>query len=543
METTPATLPNDLTLCHQLISDLLLDKQKSQTMIEKLQHQLEQLLRYRYGQRADRIDPNQLKLFVEQQLAQAASTPEAPETEAPVEKKVVLTRRGHGRKPLPASLPRVRQEHDIPAAERVCPKCGANDCRCIGEETSERLEYQPASLYVIQDVRFKYACVNPNCDGTVLTAAKPGQPIEKGLPGPGLLAHVAVSKYGDHLPLNRQEGIFARHGLVIPRQTQCDWMMAAAELLRPLVRLMKQRVLASRVIHTDDTPVPVLDPQSTKTKEGRLWVYIGDARNPYIVYDYTPNRRRDGPVNFLAGYKGYLQADAWRGYDRMYAPAGIIEVACWAHARRKYVEAQSVDAARALTAVAWVKSLYKVEHEARERDLAAVELCALRQKKSKPLLDDFEVWLKEEAEKVLPKSPIGKALAYTLSNWEALNRYLEDGELDPDNSEAERAMRYIAVGRNNWLFAGSDRGGRAAAILYSPIRTCKALGLDPYAYLRDILARIADHPITRLSELLPDRWAAARLLAAPAEAQAAAAVDADAVASAPSAGTIQITIP
>jgi hypothetical protein len=262
------------------------------------------------------------------------------------------------------------------------------------------------------------------------------------------------------------------------------------------------------VIHTDDTPVPVQDPNSTKTKEGRLWVYLGDARNPYIVYDYTPNRRRDGPVNFLAGYKGYLQADAYAGYDRMYAPAGIIEVACWAHARRKYVEAESSDLRRSLTAVAWIKSLYEVEHEAREKNLSPAELRALRQEKTKPLLEKFGDWLREERQKVLPKSPIGQAIAYTVSNWQALNRYVEDGELDPDNNAAERALRCIAVGRKNWLFAGNDRGGRAAAVLYSLIQTCKSLKLDPYGYLRDILSRIADHPVCRLSELLPDQWAA-----------------------------------
>jgi len=519
METPAATLPDDLALCHQLINELLLDKQKSQTLIEKLQHQMEQMLRYRYGQRADRIDPQQLKLFVEQQLAQAA-----PQPEASAEKKVVVTRRvGHGRKPLPANLPRVIVEHDVPEAERICPKCGATGCAHIGEETSEQLEYQPASLYVNLHVRHKYACINPGCDGTVLTAEKPSQPIEKGLPGPGLLAHVAVSKYGDHLPLNRQEGIFARHGLVIPRQTQCGWMMSVGELGRPLVRLMKERVLGSKVIHTDDTPVPVQDPKSTKTKEGRLWVYIGDARNPYIVYDYTPSHRRDGPENFLVGYKGYLQADAYRGYDRMYAPEGIVEVACWAHARRKYVEAQSSDPQRSLTAVAWIKSIYEVEHEAREKNLSPAELCVLRQLKSKPLLEKFGAWLREEQQKVLPKSPMGQAMAYTLSNWQALNRYLEDGELDPDNNAAERALRCIAVGRKNWLFAGSDRGGRAAAVLYSLIQTCKSLDIDPYGYLRDIFARIADHPMSRLSELLPDQWAAAQKTSALIEANAALA--------------------
>ena len=502
-------LPDDIGLLKQLIVALDAEKEKQEKLNEKLQHQLEQLLRWRYGQRSDRVSSSQLALFeasaaVAEGPAQA-NEPAPDEDEAPAAAAVPPKKPGHGRKPLPADLPRERVEYELGGEERKCPKCGA-ECKRIGSETSEQLEYVPASLFVIQHVRYKYACPKPDCDGSVLLAEKPPQPIEKGLPGPGLLAHVVVSKYADHLPLNRQENILARHGVEISRKTMCGWAMSAAEILSPLYDLMRARVRKSRVIHTDDTTVPVLDPEQNKTKTGRLWVYLGDAANPYAVYDYTPDRKRDGPEKFLAGFKGYLQADAYAGYDRIYAPGDVIEVACWAHARRKFVEARSSDDLRSLTAVAWIKRLYAVEDEAKERGLDGEKLRALRQEKSKPLLEGLGAWLLTEQEKVLPKGPLGQAIAYTLSNWVALNRYVDDGILAIDNNKAERAVRGIAVGRKNWMFAGSDRGGRAAAVLVSFTQTCKDMDIDPFAYLRDVIARIASHPMKNLSTLLPDQW-------------------------------------
>jgi transposase len=460
-------------------------------------------LRWRYGQRSDRVSSSQLALFEE-----SGAEPEEPSAvveDEPAAAEVPPKKPGHGRKSLPPDLPRERVEYELSGEERKCPRRGA-ECKRIGSETSEQLEYVPASLFVIQHVRYKYACPKPACDGSVLLAEKPPQPIEKGLPGPGLLAHVVVSKYADHLPLNRQENILARHGVEISRKTMCGWAMSAAEILSPLYDLMRARVLQSQVIHTDDTTVPVLDPEQNKTKTGRLWVYLGDAAHPYAVYDYTPDRKRDGPEKFLAGFKGYLQADAYAGYDRIYAPGAVIEVACWAHARRKFVEAQSSDDLRSLAAVAWIKRLYAVEDEAKAKELDAEKLRELRQEKSKSLLDGFGAWLRAEQEKVLPKGPLGQAVAYTLSNWAALNRYVADGILAIDNNAAERAVRGIAVGRKNWMFAGSDRGGRAAAVLVSFTHTCKTIGLDPFAYLRDIFARIASHPMKNLAQLLPDQW-------------------------------------
>ncbi len=500
-------LPDDLNLLKHIIVELDTEKEKQEKLVEKLQHQVEQLLRWRYGQRSDRVSSSQLALFAEAEPSKEPPKGDAPSAEEvmPAAQTSPEKKKGHGRKPLPACLPRRRVEYELAGDALKCPKCGAA-CRCIGEEKSEQLEYVPATLHVIEHVRLKYACPDKNCDGAVLLAAKPEQPVEKGLPGPGLLAHVVVSKYADHLPLNRQEDILARHGVEISRKTMCGWAKSAADLLEPLYELTRERVLRSKVIHTDDTTVPVLDPEKTKTHTGRLWAYVGDKNNRYSVFDYTRTREREGPEKFLRGFCGYLQADAYAGYDRLYASGKVIEVACWAHARRKFVESESSDDLRSLMAVAWIKRLYQVEAEAKERGLGEEEIRALRREKSKPLLDGLGDWLRAQQVEVLPKSPAGQAIAYTLNNWAALNRYLDDGDLAIDNNLAERTIRPVAVGRKNWLFAGSDRGGRTAAILMSFTQTCKDLDIDPFSYLRDVLARIASHPMKNLSDLLPDKW-------------------------------------
>jgi transposase len=507
MDFAPEQLPEDVGQCHAIIGDLLKQAEQREAFIRKLQNQVENLLRHRYGQKADRINPDQLVFEAMKEILRLAEEKgaceaEQAETEAPTEKKKP---EGHGRRTIPSNLQRERVEHEVAAQERICKECGREKIR-IGEEISERLEYQPARLYVIQDVRPKYAC--KRCESGVTTAAKPMQPIEKGLPGPGLLAHIVTSKYADHLPLHRLERIFERQGIKISRKTMCDWMGSCAEITKPLYEWMKGGILQSKAIHTDDTPLPVVDPERTRTRTGRLWVYIGDRDHPYTVFDYTQSRRRDGPVEFLEGFSGYLQADAYGGYDGLYTSGGVKEVACWAHTRRKYVDAQTTDLSRAVVAAAWIKMLYRVEEEV--RSLSAQERQALRVEKSKPILEKLEAWLRAQEKSVLPKSPIGEAIGYTLNNWAALNRYLEDGDLEIDNNRAERALRGIAIGRKNWLFAGSDRGGRTAAILSSLIATCKDHHVDPFAYLRDVLGRISSHPMRRLSELTPDRWKASR---------------------------------
>jgi len=473
--------------------------------LERVRHWLEQLLRHRYGPKRERVDENQLFLFAVQMASRGEEAPADPQ---PASSQARPAAPGHGRQRLPASLERRRVVYDLAEGARQCPECRA-ELRRIGEEISEQLEYVPASLHVVQQACQKYACPK-GC--TVVTAAKPPAPVEKGLAGPGLLAQVAVSKYGDHLPLHRQEAIFARQGVELSRQTMCDWMRQCAELVAPLAGLMKERVLSSKVVQTDDTPVPVLDPELPRTRTGRIWTYVGDALHPYTVYDYTPDRCRDGPDKFLKDFHGYLQADAYSGYDQIYQEPGrgITEVACMAHARRKYFEAQSSEVMRSTVMLAYFHLLYDVEREAREKQLDGAGRLALRQARSQPLLDDIKAYLERERPQVLPKSPIGQAMAYTLSNWEALVRYAKDGDLEIDNNGAERSLRGVAVGRRNWTFFGSDNGGRTAAVLSSLIATCKRHHMDPFAYLRDVFARITAHPHNRLEELLPDQWLAAR---------------------------------
>jgi hypothetical protein len=312
--------------------------------------------------------------------------------------------------------------------------------------------------------------------------------------------------------LNRQEGIFQRHGVTLSRKTMCDWMRRSAELISPLFDLMRERVLLSKAMQTDDTPVNVLDPSLPRTRTGRIWTYVGDQDHPYTVYDYTPTRSRDGPDVFMKNFNGYLQADAYSGYDELYRDSrrNIVEVACWAHVRRKYFEAQSSDPVRSTVMLAYIRLLYDVEREAREMNLVGERRKALRQAKSVSILEDIKNYLQREQTAVMPKSPEGAAIAYTLSNWEALIRYCDDGDLEIDNNGAERSLRGIAVGRKNWTFFGSDKGGSTAAILTSFTATCKRLKINPFEYLCDIFQRISTHPKNRLDELLPDQWLAAQ---------------------------------
>lgn len=318
------------------------------------------------------------------------------------------------------------------------------------------------------------------------------------------MAHTITSKYSDHLPLYRLEDIFARHGMELSRSTMCAWMRQSADLLRPLYELMISRVLASKIIWTDDTPVPVLDRSLPKTRQGRFWVYAGDARHPYSVYDYTASRNRDGPEQFLKGFRGYLQADAFSGYDRLCAGPGVTEVACWAHARRKFYDARTTAPELAHEALARIGQLYDVERRAKE--LLPTDRCGLRQRESVVLLHSLGDWLLDQKLRVLPKSPLGQAISYALGNWQALCRYVEDGDLSIDNNLSERALRAQAIGRKNWLFVGSDHGGRTAAVLCSMTASCKRHGIDPFRYLADVLRRLPNAPHDRLVELLPDVW-------------------------------------
>ncbi len=505
-------LPDDLETAHQLIRELLKTLAQQVHLNEKLQHQLEQLLRQRYGPKGERIDPAQLLLFAQDILAQAEPTPTpAPTPEsapAPTPTPSAPKKNGHGRKPLPASLPRKPVWHDVSPEQRTCPDCGGERA-CIGQDVREQLEYIPASLVVLEHIRPKYAC--RACEANVVIADRLPEPIEKGLPGPGLLAHVAVSKYADHLPLYRLEGIFKRSGVELSRSTMCDGMAAVADLLEPIVKRMLSLILTSRVVQNDDTTVPVQDHSGKGIKTGRLWVSIGDHDHRYTVYTYTPDRSATGPQEIFKDFRGYLQADAYSAYDGLYRSGAIVEVGCMMHARRKFYEARTGDPPRSHQALAWISLLYDIEREVKERETEDYEaFVALRHRvraeRSRPIFDKFHAWLEAELPEVLPKSAIAEAIQYALNHWEALKRPLEAGFLELDNGACERAFKPVAIGRRNWLFAGSDKGGQTAAILMSLCTTCKDLEIDPQAYLRDVLDRISTHPAKRIDELLPDRW-------------------------------------
>jgi transposase len=511
-------LPDDIEAAHRPIRELLATLREQTHLNANLQHQLEQLLRTLYGRKSEKLDPNQLLLFAREILEATAAEPETtPEPEPAVPAAAKPPAKGHGRKPLPANLPRRRVVHDVPLEERLCPDCGL-ERRRFGEEVREQLEYVPASMIVLQHIRPKYAC--EECQANVVIAERLPEPIEKGLPGPGLLAHVAVSKYADHLPLYRQEGIFKRSGVDLSRSTLCDWMAVVASLLGPIVQAMFKRVLMSDVVRTDDTPVKVQDHDGKGIKTGRLWAHLGDHNHRFTVYDYTPDHSGDGPRRVFKDYEGYLQADAYSAYDALFVAGTIIEVGCWMHARRKFHGAKTSDPVRSHVMLAWVAGLDKVEDDAKgarkkhpEWDDATwhAHRYELRLQRSRPIFDSIHAWLVAERPKVLPKSPLGEAIGYALDHWDALIRPLEAGFLEIDNGASERALKPVALGRKNWLFAGSDEGGRTAATLMSLCATCKDLGVEPFAYLRDVLNRVSTHPHRRIEDLLPDRWKPAEL--------------------------------
>ncbi len=517
----PATLPDDPSLLKQMLIEResvlqrVREEAAQQLEAERARHAAEMkaaiaaVLRRFYGPKNEHFDPRQLLLFGQQveqlPLNEAAIGEEAGE---PLVTRRIAKKHKHGRNPLPDHLPRIDIEHDLDEAEKKCPCCGELRCR-IGQEVSEQLEYLPASFKVLRHIRPKYACGKCESEGynpNIETAPKPAQPIEKGLPGPGLLAYVIMSKLGDHLPLYRLEQIFARQGLHIARSTMCAWLAAAGELTRPLIELAIERVRLSRVIHTDDTRVPVQAPGEGKCRSGRIWTYIGDADHPYIIYDYTPDRTRAGPANWLRDYQGFLQADAYGGYDGIYH-AGAIEVACWAHARRKFFEAKETDGKRAAQMLTFVRELYAIEDEA--KSLGDDERRELRQARSVPILGDIKSWLDREREVVLPRSPMGEAFTYTLNQWTALNTYVREGYLHIDNNGAERALKRVAIGRKNWLFAGTDYAGGTAARLWSLIASAERHSLDPQRYLTGILARLPGASASDLGHFLPDAWAKA----------------------------------
>ncbi len=505
----PGQLPENTEVLRRMVLDLIAQLDAEQTRRKKTENLLRQLLAAKSGRRSEQITDEQLALFEAELKAQGVKVedlskageggndpddpPVSPGGGAP---------NTRGRRVLPAHLKRERIVHDLNEAEKHCAVC-ERDLREFGEEISERYEYIPAQLIVIEDVCKKYSCA---C--TVKTAGKPSQPIEKSTAGASLLTQVIVSKYADHLPLHRQAKIFRRSGVDLSEQTMCGWMRQCAGLLDPLYRKLKEFVLASKVVGTDDTPVKVLDRSLPHTRKGRIWPYVGDRDHPAVIYDYTPTRERAGPEAFLKSYRGHLQADAFVVYDSFFLdPArGLVEVGCWAHARRHFHNALVNDQARMGGVLAMIAHLYEVEKTARRNRWSGEKLRMAREQDARPTLDRLHKYLLTIREQVLPKSEAGQAIAYTLKNWTALTRYCSDGDLAIDNNATERSLRSFAIGRNNWTFFGSDNGGKTAAVLRSFISSCELVKIDPFAWFRDVLGRIAEHPVKRIEELLPHCW-------------------------------------
>ena len=464
--------------------------------LEKLRFEIACLKRMRYGRSSEQLDAQitQMQLTLEDLEASLA---EKPEHLRPVPKDPPVK---PARRALPAHLPREELVHESAC---TCPACGG-ELRRLGEDVSEMIEYVPGRYKVIRHVRPKLSCAA--CQ-KIVQAAAPSRPIARGLAGPGFLAHVLVSKYADHLPLYRQSQIYAREGLELDRSTLADWVGGASELLAPLVASLGRYVLGAKKLHGDDTPVPVLCPGRGTTKQGRLWTYVRDDKPaastepPAVLFRYSPDRKGERPQAHLASFVGVLQADAYAGFDRLYGER-IQEAACWAHVRRKFYEIHVAHASPiAAEALDRIGRLYGIEAEIRGRP--PDERRQIRQARAGPELEALHAWLHATVTTLSRKSELAVAIRYALSRWVALTRYRDDGWLEIDNNAAERALRAVALGRKNWLFAGSDDGGERAAAIYSLLGTAKLNNLDPEGYLRYVLERIADHPINRIEELLP----------------------------------------
>jgi transposase len=502
-------LPTDANGLHTLVRELVeaLDAERGKNA--KLQRQVAWLSRQHFGRKSEQIPEEQLRLWLDA-MDEDAGAAEAPE---PDRDEPVQPRRHARRAPLPEHL--ARTEVTLRPDSTSCAACGG-ELHEFGEEVTEQLDYRPASFFVRRFVRPKYAC--RGCE-TVTTAELPAQPIDKGRPGPGLLAHVLVSKYADHQPLYRLSQMFARERVELPRATLCGWVGKCAPWLAPLVERMTADVLSAPVIHTDDTPVPVLDPGRGQTKQGRLWVYLraAGADPPAVLYDYTPSRAQAGPQAFLEHFRGYLQADAFPGYDALYASGAVYEVACWMHGRRKFYDiARAGNAPLAAQALAFIKTLYEVERAVRDAEPEARR--QYREQHARPVLEAFKAWLDTALQRLPPRGELAKAMRYLTRRWTAFTRYLDDGRLAIDNGAAERAFKGPILGRKNWMFAGSDAGGQRAAIVYSLIETCKLNAIEPFAYLSGVLARLPTHPANRIEELLPYHWKDARDKASAADA-------------------------
>jgi transposase len=494
-------LPTDTALLHRLVRDIAASIEHRDTEIERLKSIIKQLQRMQFGRRSERLDPDQLALGLEDLDCDLAREHEGrPQVETqPAE-------RAAHRKPLPDHLPRDNVRLDID--DTICTCCGGA-LHVIGESVSEMLDWIPAQLRVIRTTRPKYAC--RTCD-TVVQAPAPERLIAGGLATPALLAQVLVSKYCDHTPLYRQSQIFARHGVDLPRSTLAGWVGGACWWLEALHERLAKNVFASDHLFADDTPVPVLDPGRGRTKTGRLWVYAREQRGwggpepPAAVYLFAPDRKAERPASHLEHFRGVLHVDGYAGFEQLTDNEDVVLAACWSHTRRKFYEvAEATGSPVAAEALRRIGEIYAIEADVRGQ--SAAHRLAARHSRSKPITDALRIWLEAQLPLVPGRSTLAEAIRYALSRWEGLTRFLHDGRIELDTNPVERAIRPVALGRKNHLFAGSDGGGCRWAMLCSLIETCKLNDVEPYAYLHDVLTRMVDgHPINRLDELLPWNW-------------------------------------
>jgi transposase len=501
-DTDLAALRAEAAHLRRVNQELLATVAELRATIESQQAQIDELARLAFGRKSERAAGS--TPFDQAPDSRPATPADSPPLPGPPPASSKPRRRGHGRRPLPADLPRERVEIDLTEAEKACPSCHRTRVR-IGADVSERLDYRPASLFVRQTARLTYACRScerAGDDPRVARPPLPPEPIPRGIAAAGLLAHLIVSRFCDHLPLYRQESILARLGREVTRSTLCDQVIACAGVLGPLYQRMCDRVRASASLHTDDTPVPVLAPRRT----AHAWVYVGDAANPYTVFDLSVGRSRDAPTTFLKGYTGFVRADAYAGYNPVYE-GGATHVGCWAHGRRYFFDARLSDPERSHDALARIRALYAAEREAKEKKLAGADLAVYRQRHAGPVLAAFADWLAVVRPRVLPKSAIGEAVTYATNQWSTLGIYVTEGRLTIDNAAAEQAIRPLCLGRRNWLHLGGDGGLKPTAVLLSVVASVKRHGLDPWAYLTHLLTELPARPAgADLADLLPDEW-------------------------------------
>ncbi|MCP4038116.1 MAG: IS66 family transposase [bacterium] len=496
-------LPTTLEAAHALIAELHEHVHDLRTENAQLKHELDQHAKRLFGKRSEKLDPAQLQLaYAALNAAESKETDAADETKVPAHTR---RKKGHGRTKFSEDIPRERRV--ILPEDTTCPCC-QEEMKPISEEISERLDYKPASVRVIQTVRPKYAC--GTCKEGVHAALAPAGPIPRAKATAATLAHVVVSKYVDHLPLTRQSSMLSRQGVEVSKQTLCGWIRQTSDLLGPVERAMWESVLGSRVLLADETPVKVLVPGRKTAKRAYLWAYLGDQDE--VVFDFSMGRGGDAPIEALSAFQeGVLLADGYAGYDRLVRERPLVRRAgCWAHARRYFFEAKSTDASRALPVLALIRELYAVESDARsaaksEQDRTGL-LSMWREERSREILMRIEDLLEEYRDQVLPKSPIGKAVGYARAQWNELRLFTTDGKIPIDNNATERAIRTVAVGRNNWTFCGSENGGAWAARLYGLLGTCRLQGKNPFDWLEDVLNRVRDHPADDMAELTPRLW-------------------------------------